>query len=135
MKAKVSWIENMELKGETDNGKIVMMDTGKNAIAASPAQLVLQALAGCTMMDIVLILTKSRKKIEKFWVDAEADEAETYPKIFTKIHLTYNITAKEVSPAEAERAIQLSEKKYCRVHAMLEGKVNLTSSLKLNEIK
>src|ERR1700694_4934408 len=97
MKAKVSWIENYKLEGETNNGKKVLMDSGKNASAASPAPLILQALAGCTMMDIILIITKSRKKIEKFWVDVDAQEAEGYPKVFTNIHLTYNIRGEELT--------------------------------------
>ena len=131
MKAKVNWIKDYLLEGETNNGKKVFMDHGDNTTAASPAQLVLQALAGCTMMDCVLILTKSRKHIEKFWIDVDAEEAEDYPKAFTKIHLTYNIKGKDLSDKEVERAITLSEQKYCRIHAMLEGKVNITSSYKL----
>jgi putative redox protein len=131
MKATVNWIENYKLEGETNNGKQVFMDSGENAEAASPAQLVLQALAGCTMMDIILILTKSRKKIDKFWIDVDANEAETYPKVFTNIHLTYNISGRELTLQEVERAVKLSEEKYCRVHAMLEDKVKITSSLNL----
>lgn len=131
MKAKINWIKDYHLEGETDSGQKVIMDSGKDAIAASPAQLLLQALAGCTMMDIILILNKSRKIIEKFWVEAEAEEANDYPKVFTKIHLTYNIKGKDLQAKEVERARDLSEKKYCRVHAMLEGKVKLTSSYNL----
>ena len=71
------------------------------------------------MMDIVMIIEKSRKKIEKFWIDMEAEEAEEYPKVYTKIHITYNLEGKELNPALIERAINLSEEKYCRVHAML----------------
>ena len=131
MKAKVNWIKNYLLEGETNNGKKVIMDHGNNTSGASPAQLILQALAGCTMMDCILIFGKTRKHLEKFWVDIEAEEAEDYPKVFTKIHLTYNIIGKDFTEKEIERAIDLSEKKYCRVHAMLEGKVKITSSYKL----
>ena len=131
MKAKVNWIKDYKLEGETDNGQKVFMDTGENAVAASPAQLLLQALAGCTMMDIVLILSKSRKRIEEFWVDVDAEEAKVHPKVFTKIHLRYNIRGKNFSAREVERAIVLSEKKYCRVHAMLEGKVKIITSYNL----
>jgi len=131
MKAKINWIKDYLLEGETNNGKKVIMDHGVNTTAASPAQLVLQALAGCTMMDIVLILSKSRKQIEKFWVDVDAEEAKDFPKVFTTIHLRYNIKGKELSAREVERSIELSEKKYCRVHAMLEGKVKITSSYNL----
>jgi len=132
MKARVNWIEDFKLEGLTENLKTVNMDTGANAIAASPAQLILQALAGCTMMDCVLIISKSRKKLEKFWIDVEAEEAETHPRIFTKIHLTYNFTGTELDRDVIERAIKLSEEKYCRVHAMLNKSAVLTSSYNLN---
>lgn len=131
--AKVTWIENFKLEGLTDNGKTVMMDTGENAVAASPAQLLLQALAGCTMMDCVLIITKARKTIDKFWVDVTAEEAETHPKVFTKIHVTYNFTGKDLDKETIERAIKLSEEKYCRVHAMLSKSSGITSSYNINK--
>ncbi len=131
--ARIDWIENYKLEGHTDNGKTVMMDSGENAIAASPAQLLLQALAGCTMMDCVLILTKSRKTIYKFWIDVSAEEAEEHPKVFTKIHLTYNFTGPDLDIKSVERAIKLSEEKYCRVQAMLRPKTEITSSYNINQ--
>lgn len=132
--ARVDWLENYKLEGHTDTGKTVLMDSGENAAAASPAQLLLQALAGCTMMDCVLIITKARKKIDKFWIDVTAEEAETHPKVFTKIHVTYNFTGSELDEATIERAIKLSEEKYCRVHAMLSKSSEITSSYNINKI-
>lgn len=131
-KATVNWIEGYRLEGITSNNLTVKMDTGENASAPSPAQLILQALAGCTMMDCVLIITKGRKKLEKFWIDIDAEEAETHPKIYTKIHLTYNFISPDLDNAAIERAINLSEEKYCRVHAMLAKSAELTSSYNLN---
>jgi putative redox protein len=132
-KATVTWLEGYRLEGLTDNGKIVMMDTGEKSTAASPAQLLLQSLAGCTMMDCVLVIAKSRKSLEKFWVDIEAEEAHTHPKVYTKIHLTYNFIGKDLDAATVERAIKLSEETYCRIHAMLSPVVQLTSSYNLNK--
>lgn len=127
--ARVDWLGNgFKLEGTTDNGKKVIMDSGEGAVAASPAQLLLQALAGCTMMDVVLILVKSRKKPDKFWVELEAEEAETHPKVFPKIHLKYNFVGSSLDEASVERAIKLSEENYCRVHAMLRGSTELSSS-------
>lgn len=130
--ASVRWIEDFELVGQNERGHKLKMDTGSNAVAASPSVLLLQALAGCTMMDCILILTKARKKPEKFRVDIEAEEAETHPKVFTKIHLIYNFTGSALDSPVIERAIRLSEQKYCRIHAMLSGKVNITSSYKIH---
>lgn len=133
MKAKINWVENYLLEGNSDSGKKFYMNTGEGVSEFSPAELVLQALAGCTMMDCVLIISKSRRKVEKFWVDVEAEESEIYPKVFTKIHLTYNFVGGELDNSLVERAIKLSEEKYCRVHAMLQGSVTITSSYKLNQ--
>lgn len=131
--ARVNWIDGNKLEGTTDNGKTVMMDSGENASAASPAQLLLQALAGCTMMDCVLIIGKARKKIDKFWVDVSAEETDEHPKIFTKFHLTYNFNGSELDSDVIERAIKLSEEKYCRVHAMLQKAAKISSSYNLNK--
>ncbi len=131
--ASVEWIEGFKLKGTTENGLTVLMDSGENASAASPAQLLLQALAGCTMMDCALIVGKSRKKIDKFWIDITAEEAPEHPKVYTRIHLTYNFIGRELEPEVIERAIKLSEEKYCRVHAMLHKSAELTSSYNLNK--
>src|SRR6187455_840562 len=122
--AKISWLDGFKLQGATQSGKTVMMDSGDKSESASPAELVLQALAGCTMMDMVLMITKARKKITKFWIDVEAEEAETFPKVYTDIHLTYNIEGEDLDKNLIERSIKLSEEKYCRVHAMLSKSVN-----------
>lgn len=131
--ARVDWIEGFKLEGSTDNGKKVLMDTGENTSAASPAQLLLQALAGCTMMDCVLIIGKARKKIDKFWVDISAEESGGHPNIFNKIHVSYNFTGSELDDDIIKRAISLSEEKYCRVHAMLSKSSEITSSYNLNK--
>jgi putative redox protein len=131
--ARVDWIKGYLLEGHTESGKTVIMDTGEGAVAASPAELILQTLAGCTMMDCYLIITKARKHLEKFWVDIKADEAETQPKVYRKIHLTFNFISPDLDNLTAERAIKLSEEKYCRVHAMLHGNVEITSSYNLNK--
>lgn len=131
LNAKVTWLENYKLEGTTHSGKTVLMDSGDNASAASPAELVLQALAGCTMMDMYLMITKARKTIKRFWVDVEAKEADDFPKVYTDIHLTYNLEGDGLDKNIIERSIKLSEEKYCRVHAMLHKSVNITSSYNL----
>jgi putative redox protein len=131
--AAVNWIEKNRLEGHTDSGQIVIMDTGPGATAASPAELLLQAAAGCTMMDCVMIITKSRRTLTKFRVDIKAEEAEGHPKVFKSIHLTYNFEGPDLDKVIIERAINLSEQKYCRIHAMLHNSVKITSSYNINQ--
>jgi putative redox protein len=131
-KAEVRWLGDSKLEGMTDPGKIVYMDSGENALSASPAQLLLQALAGCTMLDCILIFKKARKHLEKFWVQVQAEEAQGYPKVYNKIHLIYNFVG-DLTPAEIERAIKLSQEKYCRVSAMLKPCVSISYAYKKHE--
>ena len=132
VRAKINWIRNFQLEGVTNSCHTVKMDTGAFSSAASPAELLLQSLAGCSMMDCILIITKSRKTIENFWVDVVAEEADVCPKVYTKIHLTYNFISDELDNAVIERAINLSQEKYCKVYAMLHNSVDITYSFNLN---
>jgi len=122
MKTKVNWINKLHLEGVTDTGHTLHMDSapaGEETKGPTPKELVLQALAGCTMMDVASMLEKSRKHIEKFWVDVDAEIAKEHPKVFTKIDLSYNFIGHDLDNKSVERAIELSREKYCPVFSML----------------
>lgn len=97
-----------------------------------PKELVLFALGGCTAFDVATILHKRRLDVRSFTIDLEAEEAETDPRIFTKIHLTYNIEGEDVQAADVERAIHLSLGKYCSVSATLRRAVPIHWKAVLN---
>lgn len=135
MKTKVNWVTKFYLEGETDTGHIVKMDSsagGNVSKGPTPKELLLQALAGCTMMDVAVILEKSRKQIDKFWVDVVADLANEHPKVFTKIHLKYNFASKDLDDNSVKRAIELSKEKYCAISNVLKQAVELTYSYEIN---
>lgn len=123
MKASLDFVENMHFVGTTDNGITVHFDTspenGGTGSAASPMQLMLQSVAACSAIDIVSILRKRRKSIEGLHIDMEAERAETHPRVFTSIHLCYTIHSTDVTDAEFERAIALSQEQYCSASAVL----------------
>ncbi len=134
MKTKVNWISKFYLEGETGAGHLVKMDSsagGNAAKGATPKELLLQALAGCTMMDVAVILEKSRKQIDKFWVDVDAELANEHPKVFTKIHLKYNFAGKDLDDNSVKRAIELSQEKYCAISNVLKKAVELTYSYEI----
>jgi putative redox protein len=97
-----------------------------------PMELVLEALGGCTAMDVLSILKKKRMKYDRFAMDIEAERAKEHPKIFTKIHLIYQFWGHELSEKAIERAVELSETKYCSVNAMLRATAEITSEYQLN---
>jgi putative redox protein len=122
MKSKVTLDEGMSFKGELD-GFTITIDAdesvgGKNK-GPKPKGLSLTSLAGCTAMDVISILRKMRAEPEEFSVEAEAEVSEEHPKVFTKITITYYFKGGEVSREKAEKAVSLSEERYCGVSAML----------------
>jgi putative redox protein len=84
-----------------------------------PAELVLVALAGCTAMDVISILQKKRQQVTSFEVCADGERAGTDPKRYTAFTVEYVVTGKGIDPAAVERAVELSETKYCSVMATL----------------
>ena len=79
---------------------------------STPMELMLISALGCTATDVVSILRKGRSKPEAITVEGEADRSKAYPRIFTRVHLTYRIRG-AVKEAAARRAVNLSNEKYC----------------------
>jgi putative redox protein len=105
---------------------------GSNA-GTRPKELILLALGGCTGSDVAVILNKKKIKYDSFEMNVSAEMQETHPQIYTKIHVEFVFYGKGI-PAEAvERAIELSQKTYCSVTAMLKNSVEITHSYKIVE--
>jgi putative redox protein len=76
-------------------------------------ELILMGVGGCTAMDVMSILQKRRLKISNFELILHADRAPEHPKVFTDITIEYIITGEGIDQESVERAIDLSENKYC----------------------
>jgi putative redox protein len=84
-----------------------------------PTELILVGLAGCTAMDVISILSKKGQAVSGFEVKAHGERAAAEPKEFTGFLVEYIVRGKAIDPAAVERAVELSEKKYCSVMATL----------------
>lgn len=135
MKARARWVEGMAFMGEAGSGHAVMMDGapeyGGRNIGIRPMEMLLIGLAGCTGFDVVSILKKGRESVTGCDVEVEAQRAETDPKVFTKIHLSYRISGKGLSRDKAERAVTLSKEKYCSASIMLGATAEMTYRLEV----
>jgi len=120
-------------KGESNHW--VMMDgdpqLGGSGGASKPKELVLMALAGCTAMDVIPILTKKRAPLTGFEIKVTAKEREEHPRIFTDIHVEYVFYGEGLKTDDVERAIDLSKTKYCSVSAILSASAKLTHSYQI----
>jgi putative redox protein len=123
MKVRVKWVEEVSFLAQSESGHAVLMDGppegGGRNLGPRPMEMVLMGTAGCSAYDVIHILKKSRADVRDCVVDVDAERADTEPKIFTKIHLHYTVTGKDIKPEHVERAIKLSAEKYCSASIML----------------
>jgi putative redox protein len=122
MHASVKRVEGLTFVGKADSNHWVPMDGkaehGGSDSAPSPKELVLMGLAGCTAFDVEGILRKRRLDVRSLSVEADADLSVEHPRVFTEVRLDYRIEG-TAATSEVERAIRLSQEKYCAVSAML----------------
>jgi putative redox protein len=123
MKARLKLTENVCLVAEADSGHGVVIDgspeIGGRNLGARPMEMVLMGLGGCTAMDVLSILRKSRQELTDCAVELEAERAESEPKVFTKIHIHFILTGRDLKENQVKRALDLSAEKYCSVSQML----------------
>jgi putative redox protein len=120
MHTTVTWQQDQQYDGLSESGHHVTMDgDSAHRAGASPMELVLMALCGCTSVDVVSILRKKREPLTSLTVSAVAERAAESPSVFTHIHLKYHVGG-GVSVKAAEDAVALSKNKYCSVSKMLE---------------
>jgi len=122
MESIVKWTEGMAFEAQQDGHSLGLdadPDFGGQGKGPKPKTLVLTALGGCTAMDVVSILKKMQVPIEGFEVEASADLTEDHPKVFKAIHLRYRFRGKDLPMDKLQRAVSLSQEKYCGVSAML----------------
>jgi putative redox protein len=122
MNAKVIWQNRMSFNGVADSGFSVPLgtvpDVGGDNDGFRPLELIAVGIAGCTAMDVMSILQKKRQEITSFEVRVHADRAVEHPKVFTHLTIEYVIGGKNVSKEAVQRAVELSETKYCPAQAM-----------------
>jgi len=126
------WMGEGAYIGRNASGGEVQMGTLEGKPGVSPMELVLVGVAGCTAMDIVNILTKKRQNLERLEVGVRGLRADTHPKIYTDIEITYHLWGEGLDTKAIEQAIQLSEEKYCSVSAMLRGNSKISTQYVLH---
>ena len=120
MIAHSDWQHDEVCQGTAENSNTITFDgDAAHKHGPSPMEAVLMALCACTSVDVVNILQKKRQTLTSLRVTANAKQAETAPRVFTHIKLTYAVHGK-LSRKAVEDAVSLSKNKYCSVSKMLE---------------
>jgi putative redox protein len=132
------WIEGMSFESEVNGHKIILdasTEGGGENKGPRPKLLMLTALGGCTGMDVISILRKMRVEVEDFKVVVEGDVTEEHPKYFYKMHVIYEFTGKNLPLDKLQKAVSLSEERYCGVSALYKKAIELTTEIKITDSK
>ncbi|MCI0472346.1 MAG: OsmC family protein [Ignavibacteria bacterium] len=112
----------------------VKPEGGGNNEGPTPKPLMLASLAGCTGMDVVFMLKKMKVQFESFSLKIDGELNDEHPKKYTKMHITYQFTGKDVPFDKVENAVKLSMDKYCGVSAVYRKAVEMSYSIEINGI-
>jgi len=133
---KTSWKGGLAFEADV-NGHKVMMDAsaeaGGNDLGPGPKKLQLVALSGCTGMDVVSILKKMRVDFKSVDIEVQGEVADSHPKRYTKMHVIYTFTGKNLPLDKLEKAVHMSEESYCGVEALYRMAIEVTSEIKIAE--
>lgn len=132
MQANVVWKQKMAFEGSAETGFTLPLDAdtsvGGEQGGFLPMELIAIGLAGCTAMDVISILKKKRQELTGFEVRVAAERADEHPKVFTKMDVEYLISGRGIKEDAVQRAIELSETKYCPAQGMLAKAVDMHST-------
>jgi putative redox protein len=137
MNASAIWKEGLSFTGTADSGFSVPLGTDVKYGGADdgfrPLELMVVSLAGCTGMDVISILLKKRQQVTGFRVDVQAERATEHPRVLTSMRVEYRFQGYDLDRAAVERAVELSETKYCSARAMLSKVVPIESAIYIEE--
>lgn len=138
MKANAVWKGKMSFEGSVASGFTLPMDTGVDSGGEDngfrPIELLLVGLAGCTAMDVISILKKKRQDVTAFEVRVvDFERAADHPRVYKRIVVEYVVTGRGIDREAVERAVELSETKYCSVGGMLNKVAKIENTITVLE--
>ena len=133
-KATIHFAGNDLFVGISPSGHAQAIETdGQRNGAATPMELVLLALGGCTGVDVISILQKQRQHVTGYRIEVHGDRREEVPHAYTRLYVKHIITGHAVAEPAVARAIELSDQKYCSVAATLRGSAEIVTSYEIIE--
>ena len=137
MKSRVKWVENVCFMAESESGHAMIMDgspeIGGRNMGPRPMEMLLMGAGGCTSVDVVMIMKKSRQDVTGCEVEVSAERATDHPKVFTRIHMHFTVRGRNLKPEIVDRAIKLSAEKYCSASIILGKTAEMTHDYEIIE--
>lgn len=130
----MSWKQNMAFESDMDGHKVIIdanVESGGDDLGPRPKKLMLTALAGCTGIDVIMILKKMKVVPEAFQVIVEGDVTEEHPKHYHKIKVIYQFKGKDLPMEKLQKAVNMSEEKYCGVSVVYKQVMEMSSEIRI----
>ena len=129
--ATVRWIQGKQFVGIDSTQHSVVLSTPDEGVGIKPSDLLLIAVASCTAVDVVGILTKKRMLLTHLEISASGEQDQDPPWAFRKIHLHFRVGGVNCTEKAVAQAIQLSEEKYCSVAATVRATAQITTEFEI----
>lgn len=134
MLASLEWKGNMLFECDNHGVKTfmdAMKSAGGNEEAPTPKELLLNAMMGCTAMDVVSILKKMREPMSGLKMSIEVEKTTEHPTYFKSATIVYDVSG-ELHPEKVMKAVESSMTKYCGVNYMISQLCDIAYRVKLN---
>lgn len=131
------WLGKTAFEGEVTGHKIITdarPESGGEDRGCSPKQLMLMALAGCTGIDVATIVTKMKLDLRDFRITVEGDVTPDHPKHYESMNVIFEFTGKDLPREKLEKAVSLSEDKYCGVMAVYKKAIRMSTEIRIIEV-
>src|SRR5512145_1902062 len=131
--ASVKWIGGQQYVGTDSTHHSVVLSTPDEGVGIKPSELLLIAVASCSAVDVVEILSKKRMPLDHLEISCSGEQDQDPPWTFRKIHLRFVMGGKNLTEKAVAQAIQLSEEKYCSVAATVRATAQITTEFEILE--
>lgn len=132
----MAWTDQLAFETDLDGHRLIVdatIESGGNDLGPRPKKLMLAALAGCTGVDVIMILKKMKVDVDAFNVIIDADVTDEHPKHYNKIKVIYQFKGKDLLYEKLEKAVKLSEEKYCGVTAVYRKAMEMETEIRIIE--
>jgi len=122
--------EGKQFIAESGSGHAIVLDDANGHTGAKPIELALLALGGCTGFDVISILRKKRQTVTGYEIELRAEQNPEPPSYFTRVEIKHRLRG-GIAPEAVQRAIHLSETKYCAVGAMISKTAKIETTFEI----
>ncbi len=129
--ATVKWIGGKQFVGIDSTCHSVVLSTPDEGVGIKPSELLLIAVASCSAVDVVEILTKKRMPLTHLEISSSGEQDSEAPWTYRKINLHFKLAGKNLTEKAVEQAIHLSEEKYCSVAATIRPTAEIVTTFEI----